>query len=83
MSRVAVRIVAVATLCAVCAAVAPCAVILAQDKCMRDVAAELPSGKELIREFTTFHEHFADEHDEFWRFIRRLATLYNCSSGSA
>ena len=83
MSRALLCLCVLALVSARCAAVSPCAVLNAQDRCMRDVNAVIPSGKELIREYVTFHEYFADEHAEFWAFVRRLRDTYNCSAAAS
>jgi hypothetical protein len=56
----------------------PCVVISAQREANARARAAIPEGRELLKEFTTFHEYFADVHDAFSRSVEDMYAAFEC-----
>jgi hypothetical protein len=73
------RFLVLATILGLAVATHPCAVLRQEKSALESAEATFPSGAELIKEFISFHENFADKHDEFKQFVAHLYDLYDCS----
>ena len=61
----------------------PCAVLSAQKEGNARARALIPEGREIIKEFITFHEYFSDAQDEFSRLVDDMYDTYKCKPNTA
>ena len=62
------------------AATHPCEVLALQKEGNARARAAIPEGAELVKEFVSFHEYFADAQDDFARMVDDMYAAYMCEA---